>query len=91
MTEVRSTCAATRMADDISETLTELIAAERGLSLMAAKELITGLRDTGRYQSDVWGPTRFFSEGMVCFEDKAACQTRDWLNVMLVSSPRQSC
>jgi hypothetical protein len=42
------------------------------LSRLAAKELIIGLRDNGRYQSDVWGATRFFSEGMAWFDNKVS-------------------
>jgi sulfite reductase alpha subunit-like flavoprotein len=60
-------CGDACMADGTSDTLMDLIVQERGLSRLAAKELIIGLRDNGRYQSDVWGATRFFSEGMEWF------------------------
>jgi sulfite reductase alpha subunit-like flavoprotein len=80
-------CGDAGMADGTSETLMDLIVEERSLSRMAAKELIMGLRDDGRYQSDVWGTTRFFSEGMVWFENKIA-SPRNHIRDRAPHSPR---
>ena len=77
-------CGDSRMADDTSSELTDMIAKTKGVSRLIAKDMLTAVRDDGRYQLDVWGLTQFFSKGVQSFSDKKADSARAWLQ--LVSS-----
>ena len=75
-------CGDARMADDTSAALTEMIARERGMSRLAARDAVAALRDGGRLQLDVWGVTSFFAQGARSFADRRADSARAWLRLM---------
>jgi sulfite reductase alpha subunit-like flavoprotein len=75
-------CGSSTMAESVNATMVQIIAKVKHISKIQASLLIAEMRDSGRYQMDVWGIVSLFNKNQSHMSDKKAQKTKNWFNDM---------
>lgn len=75
-------CGDARMSDDVTDALRNVLMAVKGLSKLAAFDEISRLRESGRFQLDVWGVTSFFTRNALRFMQRKEESMRERMQMI---------